>query len=413
MRIIPGKSSLDRNARQRALDAAKRYDQPFQPLESRQMLAADFVASFVSGAMTLPAASEQAVVIRVDNIGPDQATSKPKVRIYASTDDVLDRSDRLVASGKLDERLTSGAFVEKSFNVRLPASMASGEYRFIATVDEELRIAEEDDLNNTVVSEQVLITAADVDLSGSIVRSKFESNLVADKAGKGELKVSITGAGSASLFKSEKVEVRAFLRPVGASDASRDIAISSSKRQSVKSLMEGEPREVSLSLKIPKGLAEGQYQIVVAIDSGNAISESNETNNLLVVEQTLTIAAPRVDVAIASGSIQTARNGELRGLVSFINLGNTRSNAEAQLQFFLVQEGQDDAAISQLVSRKISLKPSGISSSVRIKLSLPVDTVVHPGARVVARMTPSSAMNDADASNNSFDLGEWPLVSQV
>lgn len=413
MRITPGKSSLDRNARQRALHAAKRLDQSCEALEPRQMLAADFVASFVDGAMTFPAASDQSVVLRVDNVGPDSANSKPKVRIYASTDDVLDPSDRLVGSGKINEKLTSGAFVTQSFAIRLPASMAVGEYRFIATVDEELRIAEEDDLNNTVVSEQVLITAADIDLAGSVVSAKIQSNLVANQVNKGQVKVSLTASGTATQLRSTKVDVRAFLRPLGASDASQDIAISSAKRQGVHSLLSGKPGETSLNLSIPRSVPQGQYQVVIAIDSANTLAESNEANNLLVLEQTITISPPRVDVAIASGSIQTARNGELRGAISFINLGNTRSNADAQIQFFLVQEGAPDVAISQLVSRKISLKPSGISNLVRLKLSLPADTVAQPGARVVARMVPSSGMNDADPSNNTFDLGQWPLASQV
>lgn len=413
MRITPGKSSLDRNARQRALAAAKRYEQSFQPLESRKMLAADFVASFVDGAMTFPAASEQSVVVRVDNIGPDQANAKPKVRIYASTDDVLDASDQLIGSGKLNEKLSSSGFVMQSFAVRLPASLAAGEYRFIATVDEELKVAEENDLNNSVVSELVLITPADIDLSGSLSRSKIDTNLVSGKGAKGEFKVTLTGTGTAVLSKETKVEVRAFLRPAGATDASQDVAISSAKRQSVKSLMSGKSCDVSLNVSIPKDTAIGDYRIVFKIDAPGAIAESNEANNEIAFEQTISIAPARIDVAIASGSIQSARNGEIRAAFSFINLGNTKASSSAQIQIFLVQEGAADVAVSQLVTRKISLKANGISETIRLKLTLPGGTVVAPGARVVARMMPSAELNDADASNNSFDLGEWPQVSQV
>lgn len=413
MRISPGKPCLDRDARRRAVEAAKRYEQSFQPLESRQMLAADFVASFVDGAMTFPAASEQSVVVRVDNVGPDAANAKPKVRIYASSDDILDASDRLVGSGKLNEKLSSSAFVTQAFSVRLPASMAAGEYRFIATVDEELRIAEEDDLNNSVVSEQVLITPADIDFSGSISRSKIDTNLVSGKGAKGEFKVALVGSGSAVLSKETKVEVRAFLRPVGATDASQDVAISSAKRQSVKSLMESHSKDVSLSVSIPKTTAVGAYQIVFKIDAPCSIAESNEANNEIALEQSITIAPARIDIAIAAGSIQTSRNGELRASISFINLGNTKASSSAQIQIFLVQEGSPDVALSQLVSRKISLKANGISESARLKLTLPTGITVQPGARVVARMTPSAGLNDADPSNNSFDLGDWPLVSQV
>lgn len=384
-----------------------------QPLEQRQLLAADFVASFSAGALTFPIASEQSVVVRVDNIGPDAARGRPEIRVYASSDDVLDSSDRLIGKGRLAERLGPGGFAEQAVNVRLPASMATGSYRFIATVDEKLNIAEEDESNNVVVSEQVLLTNANVDVSVSIASSKLGSELVGDKVNRGSVTVNMMAMGTSTLLKGSRVEVRAFLRLADAVDGSSDIAISSARRESVESLLKSGLRTSTLNVAIPREVAEGAYRVVVKIDAPGALAESNEENNEATLVETIFIAAPRVDLSLSSASFQTVRQGELRGVVNVSNLGNTRSRGEATIQFFVVQEGRADIAVSQAVTRKFELRAGGISSAVRLKVALPAGAVAEPGARLVARMTPSAGVGDTNASNHTFDLGDWPLASQV
>ncbi len=114
-------------------------------------------------------------------------------------------------------------------------------------------------------------------------------------------------------------------------DESQDIVINKSVFvASLGSLAAGKSKTFSIALIFPPGLAAETYNIVAKVDTGNALAETDETNNEVTFANTLVVAAPfsdptlafDADTIIPPGVVADGRKLPLKFDVE--NLGNTK-----------------------------------------------------------------------------------------
>ena len=157
-----------------------------EPLEGRQFLAADLVATEIVGRFPEDLVSGQrgripALGIHVNNAGDTNARASVVLRVFASTDGVLDGADTLVT--EQTSRLNLPAGRSRRMPIRpfqaVPA-VAANSYRLIGVVDATNVVPEDNEANNNVASSGAIaigppfvnLTATDLTGSPNLVRGR-------------------------------------------------------------------------------------------------------------------------------------------------------------------------------------------------------------------------------------------------
>ncbi|MBX7222887.1 MAG: FG-GAP-like repeat-containing protein [Blastocatellia bacterium] len=154
------------------------------------------------------------------------------------------------------------------------------------------------------------------------------------------------------------------------------------------------------SLTIPAGTPTGARFIGVIVDSGNAVSESSETNNTASVS--LTIAAPKPDLAVGALSLSSAATPPGGAVTVNLTVSNrgTGNAAASVTQVRLSTDGTigpEDALLANINTGSIV---GGASLPLTMTVTIP--TSVAPGSYFIGVVLDSANSNDeADETNNS------------
>jgi len=130
----------------------------FESLEPRILMSADLmpVSAGLSSSGSIYAGDSISALMQVNRQGTDAIGVPVRIQFYASTDSVLDNSD--VSIGQVD--VPVGQLPTGTNTVAVPLDTSTiarpGSYRLIGVVDPANTIAESDETNNRVVSNQML-----------------------------------------------------------------------------------------------------------------------------------------------------------------------------------------------------------------------------------------------------------------
>lgn len=240
------------------------------------------------------------------------------------------------------------------------------------------------------------------DLSGTVTSIKAPTLVVQGQASAAvSLKYTLTNAGTQSFEKSSASTVRAYPRPHDANDDSRDVAISESRRESLRELGLGKSRSGDLRVKVPAALAPGEYQFIVKFDDSGSISENNERNNTLRTGRTLRIDAPTVDLAVSGPSISTSvsRRGVMSVKASFVisNAGNTGFKGAPTVQLSFVNAQGNTVGQTVSLTKKMDLKSGRSQEFSRVEVMAPTVPGVYT---LVIRAIARSGTADLSAAND-------------
>ncbi|RTQ53178.1 T9SS type A sorting domain-containing protein [Hymenobacter gummosus] len=281
--------------------------------------------------LTLGAGSALSVGSIIRNQGTNDASSS-SVGYYLSTNTILDAGDVLLgtSTGGL---LAAGATANRSGSFTVPAATAAGTYRLLVVADPQNTVTESDEQNNvTVFASSITVTAAGVDLAvsqltvlpspvragGTIAVTAFHENL---------------GTAAAAAHT-----IGVYLSTNTTLDAG-DVLLTSS---SVGSMAAGFGITRVLSgISIPSGTAPGPYFVLFVADSQNAVSETNEQNNvaslalrvdpgLAVREQAAGYAIQLLPNPTATGSFEVRFEGAGATQVAELTLYNSLGQRVSQ-----------------------------------------------------------------------------------
>jgi len=306
--------------------------------------------------------------------------------------------------------LTLGAKASASAEVSFTLSEAdsTGSWRFYAIVDGSNQTVETNETNNTSALVSGQFNFGVRDLAGTLVSTTMPAQLVQGQklAKSPTIRYTYRNAGDYALARGSSMSVQASLRPIGAVDASTDIAVSSAKNESVSNMAAGVARTRDLSLKVPTTIAAGTYRLVVMLDQTMKIAELNESNNLLELGTFITVQGPTFDPALNAvtlaypGTIQAGKLGKVS--LELSNLGNTSYKNQVSIQFFFLDsQGSEVSTITQ--TRKVEIRTDKVLklSNLSVKAPTAIGTYTM-GVRVVL----PEGVAETNVFNNSADLGQ-------
>lgn len=224
-------------------------------------------------------------------------------------------------------KLNPGKTKKVNLAFTLPPGVPDGTYEFRVTVDPAQEIDDPDTDNNVAVTPMtVQVGEGFVDLAGE-VDDDFElpQGLIAGEGETFDLPVTLTNLGNVDMPDDTTITITVFARPDAGGD---DVLLATFNDIDLGGLEPGDDESLDLDdLTIPEGLS-GAYRLVVVIDAGNHLAESDEDNNELVtdpfdVETSMMDLTVAVDGAFNPGA-QVAGDGTLIDLpIEITNLGNT------------------------------------------------------------------------------------------
>jgi hypothetical protein len=347
--------------------------------------------------------TEMKLYAAIFNNGLASSTVRTTVEVFMVTGESPNLAvDRLVGTRTVTT-VSAGENESEDIKLVFPPNTPVGQYRLYAVIDRANRVIEAVETNN--VSEPVTVTLGPGvrDISGQIGRATAPASVVqGTPLPKSSVAFTYANSGTANFERSAVATVRAYLRPVGATDGSNDIPASDASRESLSSLTRGKSKSKSLALKLAPTAPAGEYELIVKLDDNSTVNEVDESNNTLRTGRRIRIDAPTVDLSLLTPVFTASpRTGQPdRATVTLTNLGNSAFKGTSTLQFFYVDAQGVETAASTILSRRLELKPGKTQKIERVAL------LAKPTAAgewtLVARV--GGAASDTNAGNNTLTV---------
>jgi hypothetical protein len=271
-----------------------------EALEPRALLAADLTAAIDSAKLPAETISGDGTKITVPviitNAGPDAlpAGSVADIRLSLRPADAADSSqdiELLTIEDKPLGTLKAGKTKKVTSKVLLPAGVDTGNYVIVAEVDTGAQVAESDDSNNAATSNPIAVTEGFVNLTATLVSETLPTAITEGDSVKAVVVVNVNNAGNIALPKGQTIALRLVADPTGEGE---DVELATIPNQSISKLKPGLAKKVTFKLNATPAI-EGEHQIKVVVDTGNAVAESNEGDNTLTLPDALT-ASPYTSI---------------------------------------------------------------------------------------------------------------------
>lgn len=245
-----------------------------EPLEGRQLLAADLVVSSLAGRIPPDLivgakARIPGLTVRLDNAGDQDVRENVVVRLLASADGVPGDGDPVLAQQTNRLRINAGRGRRLPIKFRqVPANVPEGTYRIFAVVDATGVVAEDNEANNYVgSSESVAIAPSFVNLTAEDLT--VDAPLAAGRPTR--MTLTVLNGGNTNARGRAVVDVT--FTPVGQTGGtveSVDLKVNVRARKT--GVLRGR-------LLVPGGLAAGQYTVTASIGQTFQFTDSNAGDN--------------------------------------------------------------------------------------------------------------------------------------
>ncbi len=365
-----------------------------------------------------------AVPVKVTNAGnvPSPADAKVDIRIAARPLAKAGESDADVTLATLEGQsvgnLRPGATELYQARIKFPRGLAAGDYVLSAMVDVGAAVKESDKANNVAVSsaeQSIAIAAPVVDLSAELVNLDLPRSVIAGSGVKLKAPVRVTNEGNVPLLEDQQIDLRLLARRIVEGEANdKDVALTTLGSQSVASLAPGAAATFVLEAAVPANLTPGRYLLVALADSGDALKEASEKNNLAVAApgQAVEVVAPFVDLALdlptvnLPSAVVAGHGPAARLTLRIANRGNVPVAADQKVDVRISSrpvaagaKADGDVALTTLSAIDLAGLAPGAAKTVDAQVTLPGQ--LGPGQYVlVAQLDPANIARDSARSNN-------------
>jgi subtilase family serine protease/subtilisin family serine protease len=303
-------------------------------------------------------------------------------RYYLSANGLLDAGDVAIGSRAVAS-LAPGATSTGSAVVTIPAGTVGGQYFLIAAADADGVVAETTESNN-IINRGITIGS---DLHVLTFTAPSD-------AGAG-IAISITDTTRNQGTGSAGASTTSFYLSLDATLDAGDVLLGS---RAIPALAGGASSSGSTSVTIPAGTATGTYTLFARADSGDAVSEAVETNNVL--SRSLRIG-PDLQVTALTAPDST-------GAGASITLTDTTRNAGAgnaaasTTRIYLSADWLLDPGDTLLASRAVPVLGPGVSSTGSVTATIPAAT---PGGAyyLIAVADGDNTVAETQEANNTFN----------
>ena len=221
--------------------------------------------------------------VLLQNTGTQAIVSKSKINVelFLSNDSLLDANDTKIATKTLKFNAKPNARpkpVAFKFIWPQPSGTNTG-FQLLAAADTTNVIPERSEQNNVVAS-PVTVAPPFVDLSGSV--GAVPTSLVAGQ----RVRLPFTIQNNGNVPSKGTISLKLLASSDDEAGTGDSEIVTLIKRIN---LRPGKPKLMPLTFVVPSTIPAGTYNLLVQIDSGNAITESNDVNNTAVGSPPFTI----------------------------------------------------------------------------------------------------------------------------
>ncbi len=319
-------------------------------------------------------------------------------------------------SHRLAGGLASGAVENAAIDLVLPPSsvLAPGSYRLVAIADQANEVIEQDETNNRWISGTSISVADPPDLTATAVG-----------LGAASLTAGASVTASYTLRNLRAVPVANgtnfvqtfFLRPVGAVDASTDIALTG---DAVVGQFPANGNQVlsAPGITVPPSTPPGSYHVGVVVDATGLVTEVDETNNRFV-DATATLqvlAIPDLTVAAV-----TAPRGAVAGATAIVTSTVAVTGSDVgrpfTVSFYLSVDSTVTTADTWIGCRSIPAMTVGTPDTAQTTVQIPsalsgvryVGAIVDSGDPACGGSS-STTVLESDEGNNGAAAAETTSI---
>ena len=345
------------------------------------------------------------VSVDVVNSGSGPTGGALNVAFYISKDDTVGNGDDVrVGNATVTDILAVSERKTVSLEIAMPSMQVFGEYRLLVVVDAFGVEPESDETNNSAFAAAPL----------ALVPSPPDLLFVTDPVGPERLfrgvvdtvSMQIRNQGAGDVTGEFEVFVFMSQDTVFADDD--DVQVGSLRISDT--IISGRTLDIHVPVSVVVDQALGTYRWWATVDAGEALDESDETNNIRTGVAVSVVEFPAdlviYDVIIAPENV--ARGGVYDVSVPVRNRGVGPATSGFQVAVYLsTDERLDDGDTLTGGQRFTELLASGDQRTVTLSVAVPVDQPVAD-YRWIVRVASAGVQEEVDDSNNTR-LGE--LVS--
>jgi hypothetical protein len=179
----------------------------------------------------------------------------------------------------------------KSFTVDVAAAagVPNGSYQIRAVVTPVQALAEGSTANNTiaktVANANVPLTATDpfVNLTGTLTKSTLPATVTHNTRIAGNLTLTVRNTGNIALPAGQQIRIQIIAHIQGAGDTTGDVVLTTSAKLSVAAWAAGKTGTFTVPVAFAAGLAAHTYVLEAKIVPEQALTESNDLDNLITL----------------------------------------------------------------------------------------------------------------------------------
>jgi subtilase family serine protease len=322
----------------------------------------------------------------LQNLGNSAAPSST-LGYYLSTNQTLDASDVLLLTSP-GSTLAANQYISRYDNLPIPVGTAPGSYYVLFVADPANAVSETNE-NNNVVGAALMLVAPGVDLN---ITSAYLTPTSVAPGSTLYTTCYIQNLGNSLAASSTIGYYLSTNTTLDASDVLMRTTVGAS-------LAAGQYSYRNDSPMVPAGTTPGNYYVLFVADPANAVSETNENNN--VVSASLLVIAPGIDLQIQQPYLST--NSVTPGFTTtgscyIQNAGNTLASSSS-VGFYLSTNQTLDAS-DVLLSTATGFSLSAAQMSTR-SATLVIPTGTAAGSYyVLFAADPTNAVSETNENNN-------------
>jgi subtilase family serine protease len=308
--------------------------------------------------------------------------------IYGDGDDVVITTTRTVSS------LAAGGLNSATTSLVIPAATPSGVYNVCAKADSGGTVSEIDETNNSLCSTlQVTVPQSDL-----IVSAISTTATVVSTGGSVSVSNSVKDQGGSSAGSS----VVAFHLSTNAVYGDGDDIVMTATR-TITSVAVGATSTATAPVVIPASTPLGTYYLCAMADSGNTVSESNESNNTLCTSSTIQVTQPDMVISAVTPNAATVNAGSTLSVTNTAGNQGLVASGSFVIAFHLslnaIYGDGDDVVMT--TTRTVSSLAAGGSNSATTSLLIPA-TTLSGVYNVCAKADSGGTVTETDETNNSL-----------
>jgi len=369
-------------------------EEPNEPASSPDLVSINCGVMSQNGTMV----SYSGLRVRNSGTGVSQAT---RIAYYLSTDNTITSNDRLVGTASLPA-LAVGAntAINNTFSI---AGIPDGNYTIGVIIDDTNQVNESNENNNScfIQNPSVVISTAppgQPDLAFNICgRVSLQNNTIAIN------NLRVENTGNAAATGTIRIQYYASLdNQITASDH-----ILSS--QTINGLAVDAVETINTTMAIPD-LPDGNYVIGILLDSNNAVTESDESNNScfdnnprLIIETEV----PLPDLNINCGTLNVSGNTASLTNAIIRNIGSTISPAGIQANISLLKNGNRTNILTR------SLPAMVVNGSYSLSHNFNISNLTEGSYNVILTIDGAEILEEENETNNSCTISNPAIVIEA